>query len=394
MKYSKYLALFSFLVFIQCSKKAPVSGNIKLTSAEGWKAMVYLIQPRSLNEVAASFNGAIIDSAKIDANGDFAFEKMPEAPQPILLQMAVQKKGERFLNKLNNENIETANYFPFVWKNGQVMSIKADINTFQKSFSINEPIAENAAILALRDIKNKAYQEYLAGNSSTHHDAAQLLDEEAKHLNYQKALIAFAEKTNHFLPSMLALRWVSPQDDFERIPEFLFAQCKKWKNEPTHLAWAQQLCQKSDPKNLPILVGNTLPDFDLPMQSGETTGINQILGKELTILDLWASWCAPCRKENRNSLVPLWDKYHKDGFQIIGYALDGSKRAWERAIEKDGAHRWEHASHLKGDDAPLMEHLRLRTIPANLLLDKNGKVLAKNLHGDELMKFVKEYMTE
>ncbi|MCB9298479.1 MAG: hypothetical protein H6559_36010 [Lewinellaceae bacterium] len=81
----------------------------------------------------------------------------------------------------------------------------------------------------------------------------------------------------------------------------------------------------------------------------------------------------PCRRENQDVLAPLWDKYHEKGFQVIGYALDGSERTWKGAIEKDGAHRWLHASHLRGDDAPVMEALRLQTIPANFLLDAKGR---------------------
>jgi thiol-disulfide isomerase/thioredoxin len=129
------------------------------------------------------------------------------------------------------------------------------------------------------------------------------------------------------------------------------------------------------------------------MLAGDTLRLQQLLPKgKLTILDLWASWCAPCRRENREVLVPLWDKYHSMGLEIVGYALDASVGAWKKAIATDGASRWPHASHLRGDDAPLMELLRIQTIPANFLLDVEGKVVAKNLHGEELVKFVQKYL--
>ena len=63
-------------------------------------------------------------------------------------------------------------------------------------------------------------------------------------------------------------------------------------------------------------------------------------------------------------------------------------------MERDGADRWLHASHLLGDQNPLMDALRLKTIPANFLLDGEGRVLAKNLHGEELIQFVENYMAE
>jgi thiol-disulfide isomerase/thioredoxin len=128
------------------------------------------------------------------------------------------------------------------------------------------------------------------------------------------------------------------------------------------------------------------------MRTGDTTGLYKLLGQRLTLLDLWASWCAPCRRENRNVLVSLWDDYHNRGFQIVGYALDSERNIWQAAIEKDGAGRWPHASHLQGDDAPLMQQLRLSTIPANLLLNEQGVIVAKNLHGDALRAFVADYL--
>lgn len=392
MKQISYFSFFQMLLFVSCTAKAPLSGIIKLPSDGNWASMVYLVQPRTFDEVAASFSGQVLDSAAILTDGSFAFKKMPEAIEPVLLELVIQRKGERFFNKLENEELTTANYFPFVWKNGDRLEVTASADQFQRSFSIKNPSPENAALLHLRDVRLKAFQQLQQKSGTQGHDESLLLEEEAARLRFQQASMDFAKETEHLLPALVAIRWVSPANDYERVPEFLVSQCEKWQNKNTGHPWVAQLCQKSNREQLPVLKGDQMPDAMLPMLSGGESALYQLLGERLTILDLWASWCAPCRRENRDFLAPLWDRYHEQGLQIIGYALEGSEAAWKNAIEKDGANRWLHASPLQGDDAPLLKTLRIQTIPSNFLLDAQGKVLAKNLHGEELVKFVEEYL--
>lgn len=393
MKQTINLLLIILSLHTNCSGQAPLSGKITIAPNAQWAPTLFLIQPRSLDEVATSFLGQVIDSAKVNADGSFVFEKLPNSPEPMLLELAVQKKGEQFVNRLNNENPDSDNYCPIIWKNGLKLKISASMAQFQSSFAIENPSPENAALLKLRDLRQTAFQQFLSKNKDEEHDEAKLLDAEAARLNFQKILMDFAQQSDQLLPALLTIRWVSPNQDYERIPEFLFSQCQKWQSSHPGHPWVAQLCQKSDRERLPVLIGDKLPDALLPMLAGDTLTLTQLIGKRrLTLLDLWASWCAPCRRENREFLVPLWEQHHKNGFEIIGYALDASAPAWKKAIEADGAYRWVHASHLRGDDAPLMEALRIQTIPANFLLDGEGKVIAKNLHGEALVKFVQAYL--
>ncbi len=391
MKWTTFLPFLLLIWLTNCTERAALSGQLQLTQDGHWADQIYLIHPQNLDEVARPFTGQILDSAQILADGSFTFESLPDSDQPMVLELAVQQKGERYLNRLKNEDLSTDNYFPVVWKNGFHLRIEAEIAHFQQSFSIKNPSPENAALLKLRDIRQAAFDQFLGKNVEEEHEEALLLEEEAAQLAFQQSMMEFADQTELLLPAMVALRWVSPDDDFERIPEFLVAQCQKWQSmEPDH-PWVAQLCERSDPQQLPVLKGAQVPDARLPMHSGDTLAFYQLLGERLTILDFWASWCAPCRKENKEILVPLWEKYHESGFEIVGYALEAWEKGWSAAIEKDGAYRWKHASHLTGDDAPFLEILRIQTIPANFILDEKGTVLAKNLHGEELVEFVEGY---
>ncbi|MEZ4992222.1 MAG: TlpA disulfide reductase family protein [Saprospiraceae bacterium] len=377
---------------LSCTEQAPVSGTIEMDADGQWTPRIFLIDPMSFDGIATSYRGNILDSALIDERGNFAFEEMPDAPEPVLLQLVIQKKGERYLNKLENDELEAANYFPILWQNGSEINISAEAAQFQNSLVINDPSPENEALLRLRDIRLRAYQELKTKVKGDPHEADQLLAAEKARLEFQRALMDFAEASEDLLPALVAIRWVNIAGDYERIPEFIFGQCQHWKEDRPDHPWVAQLCEHGRREVLPVLQGDIIPDFPLPMLSGDTLALHQLLGNKLTLLDLWASWCAPCRRENREVLVPLWEKYQGAGFQIIGYALDASPNVWKGAIEKDGADRWQQASHLQGDDSPFFTQLRISTIPANFLLDAEGRVVGKNLHGAELTEFVRNIL--
>ncbi|GAB2773865.1 TlpA family protein disulfide reductase [Salinimicrobium soli] len=371
-----------------CNSPADISGKLVGVNDEGVK--LYLIQPNSLQEVAASYFGKVIDSAVADEDGYFEFHNLPAITEPVLLEIAVKQPGKA-ANYLNNDDPTNSNYMPVVWK-AKPLQVTAGVDQFQKTFSIEDPSEVNYALLELRDIRQAAYENYLAGKQWQVKDGSQLLEKEHAILQYQTELMKFANNTEYFLPALVALRWVSPGINYERVPEFLVNQCDKWKKDQPDHRWVQQLCQMSDRGNLPVLEGDFFPDFELPMLNKDTLSLQEQLGDKLTIIDLWASWCAPCRKENREVLGPLWEEYHDRGLQIIAYGLESDEATWRKAAERDGATKWLQASDLQGDDAAFLKRIRIRTIPANFILDDKGRVIAKNVHGEDLTELVKRYL--
>ncbi|GGH43644.1 TlpA disulfide reductase family protein [Mangrovimonas yunxiaonensis] len=141
--------------------------------------------------------------------------------------------------------------------------------------------------------------------------------------------------------------------------------------------------------------GSIAPNFSAPNPEGEMVALNDIKGK-VTIIDFWAAWCGPCRKENPN-VVKVYNKYHEKGLEIIGVSLDGTPRqkdakaAWTEAIEKDGL-TWHQVSNLKYFNGPVAQQYNIRAIPATFILDAEGKIVAKNLRGKALEDKIAEML--
>ena len=283
---------------------------------------------------------------------------------------------------------------PVIWQLGEPIQITAALDEFQKSFSFENASENNKALLDLRDIHHNAFQKYLKGDPWKQVGENYLMEKEHALLQYQTELIKFADNTPHLLPALMALRWVSPRNNYERVPEFLVNQCTKWSKEQPEHPWVIELCNQSQPSNLPVLIGAVFPNLSLPLITKDTLFLSSELGRKLTIIDIWASWCAPCRIENRDVLVPIWEEYHTKGVQIIGISLESNASGWQTAVDKDGANRWLQASELNGDDTPILRQIRIRTIPANFILDEKGIVLAKNVHGQDLVDWVDRYLEE
>lgn len=130
-------------------------------------------------------------------------------------------------------------------------------------------------------------------------------------------------------------------------------------------------------------------DFTQPDVDGKPVKLSDYRGKYV-LIDFWASWCAPCRRENPN-LVKSYAKYQKEGFEILGVTMDKAtdKAKWLKAIQDDGL-TWKQVGDLKGWENEAGMMYEVKAIPMNFLVDPKGKIIAKYLRGEELDKKLAE----
>ena len=136
-------------------------------------------------------------------------------------------------------------------------------------------------------------------------------------------------------------------------------------------------------------VGQKFVDFTMKDTEGKEVKLSDyIKGNKYTLIDFWASWCRPCRR-SMPYLVDLYNQFHKKGFNIVGVSLDNNEENWKSAIQSMKL-KWNHMSDLKGWQCEGAKLYGVQGIPCTVMVDENGIIVARDLHGEEIDEFVKK----
>jgi len=175
----------------------------------------------------------------------------------------------------------------------------------------------------------------------------------------------------------------------DQIKPALNAIAKRFPKSTKIAKLAGDLDNQTAPKQSEDFVGKEAPLFEMPDLNGKTISLASLRGKYV-LVDFWASWCKPCRMENPK-VVSAYQQFKDKNFTVLGVSLDKDKGAWVNAIKEDGL-TWTHISDLKQWESSVVPLYQIEGIPFNVLLDPQGKIIAKGLRGEELLAKLAEIL--
>jgi peroxiredoxin len=208
---------------------------------------------------------------------------------------------------------------------------------------------------------------------------------------YQTAEQEVVDKVKAMLPAMgtslaslFALNFINIDTDFAVYDDMAQRFEKENPNSPHAKSLIGRVARIKG-----VSVGAAAPEIALSDTTGTPVPLSSLRGKYV-LVDFWASWCGPCRAENPN-VVRMYNKFKDKGFAIYSVSLDKAKDSWTKAIRNDNL-AWTHVSDLKFWQSAAAQQYGVQAIPATFLLDRNGKIIAKNLRGDALEQKLEEVL--
>ena len=248
----------------------------------------------------------------------------------------------------------------------------------------NDMNAYNQKIESINDKMAELVSELRSGDSEAKQDS---LREAYYALNDEKSSIdsIYIVENPSSYASVLALRGTFYMLDSEDLETALTSL-----DAPLHQMEEYQYMSGKLERMKAVAIGNPYTDFELPTPDGESLKVSEVHNGNVMLIDFWASWCGPCRRANPE-VVAIYSEYKEQGFEILGVSLDKDAASWKKAIENDKL-TWPQISDLEFWNSEGAELYGVPAIPHTVLVDREGTIIAKNLHGDELREAIESLL--
>lgn len=355
------LTLTIAILVIACGEKNDafvVNGTLRGDVADGTKVF---LKTAGENNTIKEVDTVIITDGKFSITGP-----IPKTLEPHYILL--ENSRENMMLFLENATIDITAHKDSLRDALITGSVQNDLFT---NFKDDSKVI-GAKSMSIQQDYQKAAASQDAATMKALQEEMQEIQEEGK--NFELTFIK--ENPNAVISGMIINRlYASKAVTEEEIIEMLGNLTEEVKNTRATKTLVEAL---EAAKNTAI--GAKAPDFSGPTPTGEDLALKDALGK-VTIIDFWAAWCVPCRKENPN-VVKVYEKYHEKGLNIIGVSLDKNAEEWKKAIAEDGL-TWQQVYNEK-DVQQIAKLYNVNAIPSTFILDENGVIIAKNLRGQAL----------